>query len=156
MRFRQIWEYITETPGNTNFSILKRMVDEYVATLSNALATYDIDADIADSVDLLGKKASDLQKDIFINDGKVYGTLKYVTGYEGFSGDPSEQEGYFLALHFDSDAATTIKLNGFTVDPTDGLIILHMKRKNGNAAVELIGDDDSFIDWISFDGLKYE
>ena len=62
MRFRNIMEYVQETPGNTNSIILKQMIDEYVATQSNELAAYTIDADIEDSVDLLGKKASDLQE----------------------------------------------------------------------------------------------
>ena len=111
MRFRNIMEYIKETPGNTNPVILKQMVDEYVETQNNELAAYTIDADIADSVDLLGKKASDLQEGVFIVDGKVFGTLKYVTEYTGFSGRADEQEGYYLALHYECEDALNILIS---------------------------------------------
>lgn len=45
-----------------------------------------------------------------IRDGKVLGTLKYVTGYTGFSGDPDEQEGNYLVLHATGDTGATIKV----------------------------------------------
>ena len=155
MRFRNIMEYVQETPGNTNPVILKQMVDEYVATQNNELAAYTIDADIADSVDLLGKKASDLQKGVFIVDGKVFGTLKYVTGYTGFSGRADEQEGYYLALHYECEDADSIKVNGVTHDE-DGLHILIMKKKGGNIKVEVIKDSESYVDYINVDALMYE
>ena len=155
MRFRNIMEYVQETPGNTNPVILKQMVDEYVATQNNELAAYTIDADIADSVDLLGKKASDLQKGVFIVDGKAFGTLKYVTGYTGFSGRADEQEGYYLVLHYACEDADSIKVNGVTLDE-DGLHILIMKKKGGNIKVEVIKDSDSYVDYVNVDALKYE
>ena len=155
MRFRNIMEYVQETPGNTNPVILKQMVDEYVATQNNELAAYTIDADIEDSVDLLGKKASDLQKGVFIVDGKVFGTLKYVTGYTGFSGRADEQEGYYLALHYECEDADSIKVNGVTLDE-DGLHILIMKKKGGNIKVEVIKDSESYVDYINVDALMYE
>ena len=155
MRFRNIMEYIQETPGNTNSVILKQMVDEYVATQNNQLAAYTIDADIADSVDLLGKKASDLQEGVFIVDGKVFGTLKYVTGYTGFSGRADEQEGYYLVLHFECEGADSIKVNGVTLD-SDGIHILIMKKKSGNIKVEFIKNSDSYVDYVNVDALKYE
>ena len=155
MRFRNIMEYIQETPGNANPAILKQMVDEYVATQNNELAAYTIDADIADSVDLLGKKASDLQEGVFIVDGKVFGTLKYVTGYTGFSGRADEQEGYYLVLHYACEDADSIKVNGVTLDE-DGLHILIMKKKGGNIKVEVIKDSDSYVDYVNVDALKYE
>ena len=155
MRFRNIMEYVQETPGNANPAILKQMVDEYVATQNNELAAYTIDADIKDSVDLLGKKASDLQKGVFIVDGKVFGTLKYVTGYTGFSGRADEQEGYYLVLHYACEDADSIKVNGVTLDE-DGLHILIMKKKGGNIKVEVIKDSDSYVDYVNVDALKYE
>ena len=155
MRFRNIMEYVQETPGNTNPAILKQMVDEYVAAQNNELAAYTIDADIEDSVDLLGKKASDLQKGVFIVDGKVFGTLKYVTGYTGFSGRADEQEGYYLVLHYACEDADSIKVNGVTLDE-DGLHILIMKKKGGNIKVEVIKDSDSYVDYVNVDALKYE
>lgn len=155
MRFRNIMEYIQETPGNTNPAILKQIVDEYVATQNNELAAYTIDADIADSVDLLGKKASDLQKGVFIVDGKVFGTLKYVTGYTGFSGRADEQEGYYLVLHYACEDADSIKVNGVTLDE-DGIHILIIKKMGGKVKVEVSKDEDTFSEYIDISALKYE
>ena len=155
MRFRNIMEYVQETPGNTNPVILKQMVDEYVAAQSNELAAYTIDADIEDSVDLLGKKASDLQEGVFIIDGKVFGTLKYVTGYTGFSGRADEQEGYYLALHYECEGADSIKVNGVTLD-SDGLHILIIKKKGGKVKVEISKDENTYSEYIDISALKYE
>ena len=155
MRFRNIMEYIQETPGNINPVVLKQMIDEYVATQNNALSAYTIDADIEDSVDLLGKKASDLQEGVFIVDGKVFGTLKYVTGYTGFSGRADEQEGYYLALHYEYEGADSIKVNGVTLD-SDGIHILIIKRKGGKVKVEVSKDEDTFSEYIDISALKYE
>ena len=155
MRFRNIMEYVQETPGNANSIILKQMIDEYVATQSNELAAYTIDADIEDSVDLLGKKASDLQEGVFIVDGKVFGTLKYVTGYTGFSGRADEQEGYYLALHYECEDADSIKVNGVTLD-SDGIHILIIKKRGGKVKVEVSKDEDTFSEYIDISALKYE
>ena len=47
---------------------------------------------------LFGKKVSELQSDVNFVGDNIQGTLKYVTGYTGFSGDPDLQEGNFLAF----------------------------------------------------------
>ena len=39
-----------------------------------------------------------MQENISISDNAITGTLKYVTGYTGFSSDPELQNGNFLAL----------------------------------------------------------
>ena len=155
MRFRNIMEYVNKTPGNTNSVILKQIVNEYVETQNNELSAYTIDADIADSVDLLGKVASDLQEGVFIDDGKVFGTLKYVTEYTGFSGLPEEQEGYYLVLHFECEGADSIKVNGVTLDE-DGIHILIIKKKGGKFFVEITKDENTFSEYIDISGLKYE
>jgi len=64
----------------------------------------------------LGKTVSALQTGIAISSaGAVTGTLKYVTGYSGFSGEVSEQSGNYLALKFTSDALrVTLTYNGRT------------------------------------------
>ena len=69
-----------------------------------------------------GKSVSALQEDVVINDKFIKGTLHYVTGYTGFSGDAAKQEGNYLALDFTaSDGATTMVelLNGSTGHPVD-------------------------------------
>lgn len=38
-----------------------------------------------------------------MTDEGVYGTLKHVTGYTGFSGVEAEQSGHYLALKIDTD-----------------------------------------------------
>lgn len=67
---------------------------------------------------LLGKLASDLQTEVTISDGVISGKLKYVTGYTGFSGNPAEQEGNYLALKVEGVEASdvvTVELLGGTV-----------------------------------------
>lgn len=155
MRFREIWDYIKETPNNTNPAILKQMVEEYGQTVSNPLSQYTIDLDISDEVDLLGKKISDLQSGVTYNDGEFKGELKYVTDYTGFSGDPEEQEGYYIAFHVAYEGADSIKVNGSTLDE-DGIIILRFKNgnnKNSKAIIEITKDSDSFKDTVMLNKL---
>lgn len=158
MRFREIFEYIMTTPGNTNPAILKQMMDSYVARSNNELYNYTVDADIADSVDLLGKKASDLQSDVFVVDGVVYGTLKYVTGFTGFSSSPAEQKGHYIALHFEYDGADSIKVGGVTLD-SDGLHIIRFQnpvKKDRKIAIEITKDDESIVDYIDLSNIDFE
>lgn len=48
----------------------------------------------------------------------ITGTLKYVTGYTGFSGNVDEQEGNYLALKMEATegATTTVLLTNGTVN----------------------------------------
>lgn len=43
-----------------------------------------------------------------ISNGVISGTLKKVTGYTGFSGDPEEQSGNYLALKFTAEEGATV------------------------------------------------
>lgn len=94
----------------------------------------DASADIDPSVDLLGKSASDLQSGISIVNGVINGTLNYVTGYTGFSGDVSEQSGNYLALRIDTDEdvdSITVELIGGTLGhpvtlDSDRLIVIRI------------------------------
>ena len=45
-----------------------------------------------------GKEVDDLQSNIEVNSNAIMGTLRYVTGYTGFSEDVSKQSGNFLSL----------------------------------------------------------
>lgn len=103
---------------------------------SNPNVTLAVSGTISDSVDLLGKQASDLGTGITVNDGAITGTLKHVTGYTGFSGDVTEQSGNYLALYASSvgaDSLTCEFLGGIsglgeqTLD--DGYIILRVTNK---------------------------
>ena len=102
-----------------------------------------VDADIAADLSLLGKYVADLQEDIEFGKYGISGTLKYVTGYTGFSGDVSEQSGNYLALHFavadHDDATITVKLTKGkhgeqTLDPSDNICIFRIE----DAAQEII------------------
>ena len=61
-----------------------------------------------------GKLVSALQDNIIFHDDYVTGTLKYVTGYTGYSGDASKQSGYFLAFDVTATdgATTTVQMIG--------------------------------------------
>ena len=100
---------------------------------------------------LLGKAVSTLQDDVIVHDKYIKGTLHYVTGYTGFSGDTSEQSGNYLALKFDvSDGATTtIQLIGMSPvhDPAtldvDKNCVLRIRNKDAQKlkVVTTLGDD---------------
>lgn len=88
-----------------------------------------VDANIADTEDLYGKVASDLQEGITITDNAITGTLKLVSGYTGFSEDVSKQSGNYLALHFSAtdDATLSAEYGSETVSLTeDGLIVIRV------------------------------
>ena len=57
-----------------------------------------VDADIANTVDLFGKSASDLQTGITVGDDAITGTLKYVADYSSAFGS-GEDSGNYIALH---------------------------------------------------------
>ena len=64
-----------------------------------------------------GKEVDDLQSNIEINEGsrQIVGTLRYVTGYTGYSGDPDLQSGNYLALDFaatPADSVITVEVIG--------------------------------------------
>lgn len=106
----------------------------------------------SDSADLLGKAASDLQQDIVIGSGKITGKLKYVTGYTGFSGDPAEQSGNYLALLCESDEADaiTVELVGGNVGhpvtlDSDGLIVIRITDKSSQSIRIVASKDGSKI-----------
>lgn len=70
----------------------------------------DLSADIDPSVDLLGKSITDLQSSVSVSGDTISGTLKYIDDYTGFSGDPAEQVGHFLAVECTADEGDTITL----------------------------------------------
>ena len=93
-----------------------------------------IRADISTSEDLLGKSVTDLQSNIAIGSDSISGSLKYVTGYTGFSGNTEEQSGNYLALKCDgvpeADEVTFELVNGTVGHPvtldSDRLIVVRI------------------------------
>lgn len=120
------------------------------------MSSLAVDTDELSGVDLLGKSVTDLQTGITVGSDGISGTLKYVTGYTGFSGDPAEQEGNYLALHIDTGDVTpdrvTIMIVGGDypakdIDLSDNIVVLRIKNtaqqvqvvayKDGRAAAKL-------------------
>ena len=100
-----------------------------------------VSSDIDPAENLLGLTVGDLEEDVNASDGVISGTLKYVSGYTGFSGDPDEQAGNYLALVIeaaDGDTITAELTNGnhgpVTLD-ADGILIARISDKD---AQELI------------------
>lgn len=101
------------------------------------LITLQTKADIAAETDLFGKVVADLQTGITVGTDAITGTLKHVTGYTGFSGDPDLQSGNYLALHITCEEADSISV---LLDPTegsgevtlddDGIIVLRVEDKD--------------------------
>ena len=119
--------------------------------------TLSADADILTTVDLFGKSVEDLQENVEVGAKSIKGTLKYVTGYTGFSSNVEEQSGNYLAIHVDTGSITadsiTVMLIGGTVGTpkpldNDGLAVVRIKdpvnqmlqfvaRKDGETVVRL-------------------
>lgn len=87
-------------------------------------------------MDLFGLTVDDLQENVAISGNGFTGTLKYVTGYTGFSSKPEEQEGNYLAIHADDPKADTVTVevvNGTAGERTldsDRVIVLRIADKN--------------------------
>ena len=79
-----------------------------------------------ESVDLLGKHASDLMDGVTINNDTISGMLKYMTDYTGFSSNVDEQEGNYIALLFTADG---VSIN-----------VKHSGGKNPDTPIQLDGD----------------
>mgnify|MGYP003296264108 CR=1 FL=1 len=116
-----------------------------------------VDTDIA--VSLLGKAITDLQSDIVIHDDKIAnteetisGTLKYVEGYTGFSGDVALQSGHYIALHIDlaedTDNTITVQIIGGDDDAVtldnDGIFIGYIK--NNRQKIKIVAKSEGHGD----------
>lgn len=96
----------------------------YSAIVIESTSSIYLDVDPDDpSETRYGKSVSDLQSDIVVNDDSISGTLNYVTGYTGYSGDTDLQSGYYIALKLNvpNGATTTIAAlnNGGSGTPVD-------------------------------------
>ncbi len=109
-----------------------------------------VDTDISSSEDLFGKTISDLQENITVSGTAISGTLKYVTGYTGFSSKTDEQSGNYLAIHCtvpDTTGATiTVEVVGGTSGPStldaDGIIV--DKIANSNQKIRVVASKEGF------------
>ena len=76
-----------------------------------------------------------------MEEDKITGTLKYVTGYTGFSSKTEEQSGNYLALHNISNIGEPIfveVINGFSGPvqlDADGIIVLRIANNEQKVKV---------------------
>ena len=95
-----------------------------------------LSADIETSVDLLDKIVTDLQSEVTVSGDTISGTLLYVDGYTGFSGDETEQSGHYLAVKCTADEGDTITLeliggrHGPVTLDEDGICIIRITDKD--------------------------
>lgn len=125
--------------------------------------TLNLSVQAETSSDLLGKAASDLQSNIVIGEDAITGTLKYVTGYTGFSGNPDLQYGNFLALKCDADEGSTLKvklINGndpeVTLDSDKNIIIRVADKDTQKVRIRAIKGDVEQVEVFSLAGLVCE
>lgn len=82
----------------------------------------------------MGKAASDLQSDVDVLDGSITGTLKYVTGYTGYSESPELQVGNFIALHAEvtnvEGATITVTMTRTATLEDDGNVVARVADKD--------------------------
>lgn len=113
---------------------------------------------------LFGKTVNELQENVVIGEDAITGTLKYVSGYTGFSSVVSEQAGNYLALRIDTDepeALTTVELVGGTKGPVvlddDMNIVLLIKDKNSQSIkVTVQSGEESVEKTYGLSGLVLE
>ena len=113
---------------------------------------------------ILGKAVSSLQEDVVVHDKFIKGTLKYVTGYTGYSETVEEQSGNFLALKFEvSDGATTtVQLlggpnkNPVTLDNEANAVFRITDRNTQRIKVVTTLGDDTITKIYSLAGLSIE
>lgn len=119
---------------------------------------------LSGDIDLLGKDADDLQENVEVGTDAITGTLKYVTGYTGFSGDPEEQEGNYLALKVTAIEGATITvelINGTVGHPVtldeDGMIVIRISDK-ATQSVQVVATKDSKSEVFNYaiNGLTLE
>lgn len=114
---------------------------------------------------LFGKKVSALQSDLNFVGDTIQGTLKYVTGYTGFSGDPELQSGNFLAFKVapslgDGATYTMEVVNGHSgpVQLDSDMNAVIRIESNSTQSLRIVGtkDGESVTRTYSFAGLTLE
>lgn len=114
---------------------------------------------------LFGKKVNALQSDVNFVGDQINGTLKYVTGYTGFSGNPDYQEGNFLAFKvapsLGEGATYTIEVvNGHSgpVQLDSDMNAVIRIESNSTQSLKIVGTlgEDSVERIYSFAGLTLE
>jgi len=125
--------------------LLPSVDDNVVSITPKQVRSFDkiltTDINVAADEDLFGKVISDLQENIEITNDEIKGTLKYVTGYTGFSSKVEEQSGNYLVIHNETngDEPIFVEVIGGTSGPTqldsDGIIVLRIANNGQKVRV---------------------
>lgn len=135
-----------------------------IAEEKSDLLGMTVDFDISDTTSLLGKYDYELQEGVTLVGNEINGTLLYVDDYTGFSGNPEEQSGNYIAIHCSVPGVTGATINfvsrsgkKYVVDPSDGLIVLRMRTAPKKFKFEISKDGMPTVE-KEFDasGLKLE
>lgn len=128
----------------------------WIATVNNDSFTNDLV--IAPETDAFGdffesgKKASDLQTNIVIADGKVTGTVKFIEG--GIAPGTLSGDGYFLALKWNDPAEGVTSLKTAVVPSSTGMEPQECIDDPDRNGVYKISNNDQVIKWIQSDGVN--
>lgn len=146
-RYYKIVAYANGTPKDNNsflrldISGLRRFVQEFLEVASaNYFMEIDVKSDVHETV--FSKAVTALQSNIVVNGPDITGTVKYVTGYTGFSGDPAKQSGNYLALSFDTD-------------PTADKITVEFVNDLDKKGAQVLDSDKDVVFRISDKELQY-
>lgn len=152
-RYYKIVAYANGRPKDNNafqrldISGLKRFVQEYMAVNSDSyLLDIEIESDVNQTV--FGKAVNTLQTGVQVVGGDVLGTLKYVTGFTGFSGDPELQSGNYLALSFNGNQTVT-------TDSTPDKITVELVNARTNHGPQTLDSDKDICVRITDQNLQY-
>lgn len=112
--------------GSGNGKTVAEQIDKIVM-VKDPLFGLKVDANIANSVDLLGKTINDLQTGVVVENDSIKGTLKYVDDYTGFSSNLKQQKGHYLAIHAEvpdvEDVTIKVKMKEEVTLDSDGIYI---------------------------------
>lgn len=140
------------------------MPEEVFAILgSSAAITLTVEAP-SSTDNVLGKLASDLQTNVTLSGENITGTLKYLSGFTGYSEETSLQEGNYLALEISAapiDVITTAELLGSSEAPkkvgTDGIVVFRVTNTvSQKIKVTAIMGRETTIKTYNLSGLKLE
>ena len=147
--------YVTEMLKSFGFSLVGQPIaGKGIAEILGDMANkkgLKVEAVSDDSVDLLGKVASDLQANLLFKEDGLYGTSHYVKGYTGFSSKASEQKGNYIALKATSKENFVItaellggKKGAVTLD-NDGIIIFLLNPNAYGVRFVASKDNENYV-----------
>lgn len=94
--------------------------------------------------EVLGKDVKDLQSKVVVNDAGIQGTLKYVSDYTGYSGDPELQKGNFICLKAEATEGATVTVQ--LLGGAGGIVTLDSDM---NAVIRVTNKDKQKIKFVA-------